>query len=79
MNATETLRLAQVRRLTATGEARRIREDAHLSQADVEGATRIPRATISRWERGLRAPRGPDALRYLDFLEWLGRLEGVGR
>jgi DNA-binding transcriptional regulator YiaG len=63
--------LMEVRQWAASGHALRIREQSGTSQAEwatVVGTT-VP--TISRWERGLRVPRGEAALRYHALLKSL--------
>jgi transcriptional regulator with XRE-family HTH domain len=71
--AASVLDLAQVRLLARSGQARELRVDNELSLADVASAVGSTRATISRWERGLRRPRGEVALRYGALLVALGR------
>jgi DNA-binding transcriptional regulator YiaG len=68
MATKEALLLSRVRALAASGEAREIRRRAKLTQAEVGDACRVADATISRWEKGLRAPRGQAALRYARLL-----------
>ncbi|PZS17236.1 MAG: hypothetical protein DLM54_10030 [Acidimicrobiales bacterium] len=65
--------LAEVRRLAATGAARRIREEARLSLAEVADDVGTALVNISRWELGTRRPRGPEALRWLRLLRRLER------
>ncbi len=59
--------LALVRALVASGGARRIRERAGLSLAEVGRACKTDGSTIWRWERGA-VPRAEFALRYADAL-----------
>ena len=71
--------LAQVREMTASGEAKRIRTDNGLSLTEM--ATEIPvgTTTLFRWEEGERRPRGERALTYLRILlELRDRLEAKG-
>jgi DNA-binding transcriptional regulator YiaG len=65
--------LARVRHLAETGAARAIREAADVSLAEAAAPVRVDRSTISKWERGLRRPRGEAAIRYLRLLEELAR------
>jgi len=65
------LRLARVRQLTATGEARRLRLRARLSLGDIARSIGVERTTVLRWERGERQPRGSAALEYGDLLDRL--------
>jgi transcriptional regulator with XRE-family HTH domain len=63
--------LVRARRLASTGAARAIREEAGLSLAEVATAAGLHKATVYRYEHGLRRPRGEAALRYLAVLEEL--------
>jgi transcriptional regulator with XRE-family HTH domain len=56
--------LVEVRSLCASGEARRLREAAGLSLADIAVDARTTPTNVSRWERGERIPRGEAARRY---------------
>ncbi len=69
------LRLAAVRELAETGRLRERRLRSRLSLAEVAEAVGTTAATVSRWERGLRKPRGEAAIRYLDLLEQLDQSE----
>lgn len=66
--------LALLRRLVADGTAKRLREEAHLSLADVGRACGTDAATVWHWERG-RRPSAALAMRYADLL---GELADVG-
>lgn len=65
------VRLARVRRLAASGEARRIRQAANVSQSEIAAEIAVHEATVSQWENGKQCPRGAAALRYLEELEAL--------
>ena len=65
--------LYQLRALCLNGEAREIRESNLLSVAEVAQAVNVSHTAVSRWERGLRVPRGAAALRYAKLLSALGR------
>jgi DNA-binding transcriptional regulator YiaG len=67
--------LARVRWLTATGQARRIRERAHVSRGELARALGLTGPTVSRWEGGQRFPRGATAVAYLRLLD---RLQDLG-
>jgi DNA-binding transcriptional regulator YiaG len=71
--ATEVIEMARVRRLLATGEARKIRECAGVSLAEVARAIGVGSPTVHRWERLQRRPRGDVGLRYLELLDDLQR------
>jgi transcriptional regulator with XRE-family HTH domain len=52
----------------ASGRARALREAAHLSRSEVARALGTTPASMSRWEAGLRSPRGEIALNYAKLL-----------
>lgn len=68
MPATTAPSLALVRRLLASGEARRVREAAGLSRADIARDLGVDESTVQRWEVGVRSPRAEVALRYAAVL-----------
>jgi DNA-binding transcriptional regulator YiaG len=55
------LATAKVRRLAASGQARRIRERANVSLTQAAAEIRVAKSTLCRWELGERLPRGGDA------------------
>ncbi|QOK21395.1 helix-turn-helix transcriptional regulator [Janibacter indicus] len=61
--------LAMVRHLARTGEARRRRQAARLSLSEVAAAVGVSEATVSRWERAQRLPKGTNALAFLEVLQ----------
>jgi DNA-binding transcriptional regulator YiaG len=68
----ELLQLAEVRRLTESGEAEQIRHDADVPAGGIAKAIGVSsHVTVLRWERGERRPSGPAALRYLAVLRAL--------
>jgi DNA-binding transcriptional regulator YiaG len=67
----EVLATARLNRLCQSGEARRRREENHVSQAALGRAVGVSDVTILRWERGERTPTGPEAWAYLDLLDRL--------
>jgi DNA-binding transcriptional regulator YiaG len=69
------LRLADVRELAESGEARRLRLRAGLSLGEVARELRVAVPTVLRWETGERRPRGRAALRYAQLLEQLAARE----
>jgi len=73
MDSEQTLRLAEIRRLAASGEAKAIRERADLSLREVAGAVGVSPSGLFRWENGERTPRGDAAVRYAKFLRQLVR------
>ena len=77
MKTADALRLARVRKLAVSGEARAIRERARLSTPEVARAVGTTHATIVRWELGKRRPTGPAALRYCQLLDALEKAAKV--
>jgi transcriptional regulator with XRE-family HTH domain len=69
--------LARVRAVCRSGAARRVREAARLTKAEVGRGSGVSGPAVSRWESGDRAPTGAEALRYLRLLEKLAALTGV--
>lgn len=64
MNTKQLGQIADVRRLIANGEAKRIRESADVSLSEIAQVCDVDNSTVSRWESGRRRPRGEFALRY---------------
>lgn len=58
-----------------SGLARELREDAGLSLAGLAAMVEVAPSTISRWERGIRGPRGRVGAKYLRVLDGLARRE----
>ncbi len=73
MNNTDVVTLAQARRYAQTGEGARIRAAALLSLRDVAEVSNCAPATVWRWERGERAPRGDAAVAWARLLHDLQR------
>jgi DNA-binding transcriptional regulator YiaG len=67
-------RLAKVRQLITTGEARELRIAGGLSLSEAGAPVPVDGSTVWRWENGVRMPRGENALRYLRVLEMLQSL-----
>lgn len=65
------VRLAEVRRLTKSGEAMRIRQATGWSLQGIGMALGVTPVTVWRWERGQRNPRGPAAVAYCELLREL--------
>jgi DNA-binding transcriptional regulator YiaG len=59
------------RQLPPPKSCRVIRELSGVSTADVANALGVTRQTISNWENGKRAPRGPHLEGYLEILDLL--------
>lgn len=56
--------LTRVRRLASSGAARAIRIGAGASIREVAAVVGVSPATVLRWERGSRAPRGEKGVAY---------------
>jgi DNA-binding transcriptional regulator YiaG len=69
-------RLSRVRAQATSGEAKRIRVAAHLSELDFARVLKVHHTTIGRWERGERLPTGDAALRYAALLDRLAKAAG---
>ena len=66
--------LAELRKLTTSGEARRIRETARVSQGEVAAEVQVTACTVSRWEQAIRLPRGRAGVAYLRLLRRLEQM-----
>lgn len=66
--------LVVMREMAATGRARALRIQARLSLGEVAEDIGTSVSTLSRWETGLRPPRGDAALRWLALLRQLDGL-----
>jgi DNA-binding transcriptional regulator YiaG len=64
----ELQRLAEVRQLIASGEAKKRRILAGFSLSEVAGPCHVDTSTVWRWEEGIRTPRGQMAQRYWQVL-----------
>jgi transcriptional regulator with XRE-family HTH domain len=75
VNAKQTLKLMQARRLAASGEGKAVREAAGLSLRELAGAIDPPLSVsaLFRWENGERTPRGERAVAWAEFLQQLAR------
>lgn len=61
--------LASVARLPQPRVRKALRIAAGLTQADVAGSIGVTRVTVSRWETGVREPRGALRRSYAEALE----------
>jgi transcriptional regulator with XRE-family HTH domain len=64
----------QGREAARGGRGARLRRNAGVTQAELARAIGVHPLTISRWERGQRVPRGPNAVAYARTLEELNAL-----
>jgi DNA-binding transcriptional regulator YiaG len=71
VNAKQTLKLVEARRLAASGEGKAVREGAGLSLHEVAAAISLSVSGLFRWENGERIPRGERAVAWAEFLEQL--------
>ena len=63
--------LLDLRTSLESGDARRIRERAGLSAVALARQLDVSPATVTRWEQGVRYPRGANARRYARVLRRL--------
>lgn len=73
MTAEELVLLGIARRRAEDGSGRRIRETAKLSLRLIAQNIRVSEATVCRWEKGERRPRGDAAIRWAQLLDRLDR------
>jgi DNA-binding transcriptional regulator YiaG len=71
MNAKQTLKLVQARRLAESGDGKTIREAAGLSLYEVADVLSLSVSALFRWENGKRVPHGERAVAWAEFLEQL--------
>jgi len=71
MTSKNVLQRSRARRRLRPGLARAIRLEARVTLAEISDALDVTEATVSRWERGTRSPRGPVAERYAALLSRL--------
>jgi DNA-binding transcriptional regulator YiaG len=71
MNSNELVELAKVRGLVRSGNAKYLRLARGLSIGEIASGVGVAKATVFRWEKGERVPRGAAALRYGELLESL--------
>jgi transcriptional regulator with XRE-family HTH domain len=60
--------LIEGRTAANSGRSERLREAAGLTQADLARLVGVTAAAVSRWEAGLRTPRGTSAIAYAKAL-----------
>lgn len=70
---TSVLAAADARRWAKDGTARRLRETAMLTQAEVAEIVGVTPAAVAAWEAGHRTPSGTPARRYGELLRRLAR------
>ena len=63
--------LMEAREAARTGKGAALREAAGLSQGELARAAKLDESTVSRYESGVRAPRGDAAIRYARVLRRL--------
>jgi transcriptional regulator with XRE-family HTH domain len=68
MENRDLLLIARARRLSVTGEARKLREQAGLSLREVADAIGASPSALWRWENAQRTPRGAAAVAWGELL-----------
>lgn len=71
MNIDTLIYQAERRRLPPPEVRRVLRRNAGLSQNTVAKEFKVARTTITRWENGIRTPRGEQLEAYVELLERL--------
>jgi DNA-binding transcriptional regulator YiaG len=71
VDASDLVRLSRLREQLRSGDAKRIRQAAKVSQSEMDDALGLPPSTVAYWERGNRMPRGERALAYAALLDRL--------
>jgi transcriptional regulator with XRE-family HTH domain len=67
------LLLIEARESGRSGRGRRVRELAGITQEELADVCGVDPSAVSRWERGLRAPRGVAAVTYARTLRTLSK------
>jgi len=75
MTTRQMIELTEARRLLRSGEARRIRVAAGLSQPEIARTIGVSPSAISRWETGSRRPTGEPALAFAELLTSLRKAD----
>jgi DNA-binding transcriptional regulator YiaG len=77
MNVNQLLSVSLARDACRSGDGRRLREAMGLSLRETAAALRVSPSSMSRWERGLEAPKGPRAIAYARLLtDWVELARG---
>lgn len=64
MRSSDLTAIARIRAELRSGDARRARQAAGVSAAEVARIIRVSRATVGDWEAGRKVPTGEHALAY---------------
>lgn len=78
MSPTEVLLVSRARRFAASGEGQRRRLTANLSLREFATAIGVSHTALAKWETGVQAPRGPQAVAGAEFVLDLERAQGGG-
>jgi DNA-binding transcriptional regulator YiaG len=71
MKSDELRLIIEARESARSGRGARIRRAAGVSQVELADAIGVHGVSVSRWERGVRCPRGVAAIRYARLLREL--------
>lgn len=77
MDNDQAILIARARLMLRSGKATELRVRHHLSIGDAARSIGVTTSTLSRWERGLRTPRGPGAQRLAILLRRLSELDTI--
>lgn len=75
MELSEIMLLVEAHKKARSGDAKRIRQRAGLTMAQVAAVIGVGESTVSRWEGGSRKPRGEHALKWAALLNELERAQ----
>lgn len=73
MNPNQQRLVSEAKSHSVNGTGKKIREAAGLSCADIAAAIGVDQSAVWRWERGLRAPRQAQAVKWARLLAKLDR------
>jgi DNA-binding transcriptional regulator YiaG len=71
MQMSEIMLLVEAHKKARSGDAKKIRQKAGLTMAQVAAVIGVGESTVSRWEGGSRKPRGEHALKWAALLNEL--------
>lgn len=71
MQMSEIMLLVEAHKKARSGDAKKIRQQAGLTMAQVAAVVGVGESTVSRWEGGSRKPRGEHALKWAALLNEL--------
>src|ERR1035441_10050392 len=79
MELDDVLKIAGIRKMCASGDARRVRLARKLSLGELASVLGSSPAVVARWETGACRPRPPAALRYASLISALVAIDDLPR